>query len=180
MHAATRRSRFGPPLLRSRVAAALAEPATAMAGAVPDASVLASLRASTANANLVRVTTSRAEWLAHGARFDSSAVYLPLLDDRAALVTPSAPRPEDAERKIAWPDVERIDAGRSRLGLGLGAGLATGAVLGGLLVASHWRDVQAGGDGGLAIVFAGMLVLGGGAGGLLLGAANPSMRTVYP
>lgn len=156
------------------------EPVVAAAAAAPDDAALATMREATRGTSLLRVTTTRAEFLAGRARFDSAGVHLARLDRHAALVTVSVPRPEDAERRIAWSDVERIEAGHSRLGIGLGVGLAVGAALGAVTVANHWHDVRAGGDGGLAVYFAGLLVIGGGTAGLLLGGANPSLHTIYP
>ncbi len=175
-----RQSRLATALaLVAALALALREPVAAAAAAVPDDAALATLRAATRGTPLLRVTTTRAEFMANRARFDSSGVYLPRVDRHAALITVSAPRPEDAERRIAWPDVERIEAGHSRIGVGLLSGLALGGALGAVTIANNWHDVQAGGDGGLAVYVAGLLVIGGGTAGLLIGAANPQMRTIY-
>jgi hypothetical protein len=158
------------------VLALLAVAPLAHAGEPPGPERLAQLSAALDRATFVRVTARRGTFEARRVFADSAGLRLVRTPGRAALFV-SADAPSD-ERRLAWSEIEGIEAGRASSAAPLAIGVALGAaVTVGALVAASGSDSEAV---AYAAIWAVPLGIGISLGGLLLSAGHSGMLPVYP
>ena len=109
---------------------------------------------------------------------DADAVQFRTSRGRAAALMVGEVEP--AVRRIAWSEIEHVDAGRFRVWPRVVTGLIVGAALGGAaLWTASGTDIAEPGDAGV-LELAALLTLGGGTVGLIAGMGAPIWRHVYP
>ena len=150
-----------------------------VAGAVaaPDPALLARLQAACDSAWRVRLTGRRATYLVRRPSVDSSGLSWTSGSGRAAIVTAGDAR--EPEKRLAWSEIERLDAARSRAGRGALVGAVVGAVTGAALVAANGPDLTDAND-NIVTGFAVLLTASTTVLGALLGFAYPAVHPLYP
>jgi hypothetical protein len=159
------------------LAGVCAWPALASAGAPPDSAALPAMQAKCDAAPQVRVTTTRAVFVAHRLTLDAGGLMIPLPKEPPALIT--IDHGGMTPQRYAWSEIERLQSQRSRTLKYTLAGALTGAALGATSVAVNGPDMFEKGDNG-GVAFAWLLTLGFAGIGMLIGMVNPALQPIYP
>jgi hypothetical protein len=156
---------------------ALAPPARA--APVPDSLRLEELRRNSKGWNRCRVLTNRNDYEFRKLEMDSLGVIVSEPPRRPAIIVDPSLQPE-APKRIAWAEIERIEATRSHSV----SGFFQGAIVGGIVGVAGAALVVANGGGGegagvvpLAMIQGGILI--GGVTGAML-ASSSGWKPLYP